>query len=175
MKIILISGKAEAGKDTTAEILKEILYPFGLESIRLAYGDYVKTTAREIWGWNGSKDEAGRALLQWWGTECVRQKEPTFWVDSVIRLVKVLPDNIDFVFIPDVRFPNEITAWQEAGFDIISVRVERPGHVSALNAEQLKHISETALDNWAFDVVLIATNREELEKEVQNKLLPILK
>ena len=51
MKIILISGKAEAGKDLTAEILKELISP--LKSIRLAYGDYVKTTAREIWGWNG--------------------------------------------------------------------------------------------------------------------------
>ena len=119
------------------------------------------------------KDEAGRALLQWWGTECVRQKEPSFWVDSVVRLAKVIPDTIDFILIPDVRFPNEITTWADSDFNIITIRVERPGHISALSPEQLVHISETALDNWEFDVVLSATNRAELTKEMQSKLMPI--
>jgi len=173
MKIILISGKAEAGKDLTAEIFKELISP--LRSIRLAYGDYVKTTAREIWGWNGLKDEAGRTLLQWWGTDCVRAKETTFWVDSVIRLAKVIPDIIDFISVTDVRFPNEITAWADSGFDVVTVRIERPGHISSLSAEQLLHISETALDNWKFDVVLSATDKVKLTQEIQNKLIPILK
>ena len=74
MKVILISGKAEAGKDLTCKILGELLRP--INSLRLAYGDYVKTTARDILGWNGEKDVAGRKILQWWGTDVVRAKEP---------------------------------------------------------------------------------------------------
>lgn len=175
MKIILISGKAEAGKDCVAEILKELISSLGLRSIRLAYGDYVKNTAREIWGWDGQKDVAGRALLQWWGTDYVRAKHPSFWAHTAIRLAQVIPNNIDYILVPDVRFPNEIVDWSDAGFDIITVRVERPGHISKLTPEQLTHISETALDDWAFDIVLTATDMNGLINEVREKLTYIIK
>jgi len=186
MKVILISGKAEAGKDTVAAILKKAFADLDAVSIppvkehisvRLAYGDYVKDTAREIWDWDGQKNEKGRALLQWWGTEYVRTKSPSFWVDTVIRLARIIYDDVDYLLVTDVRFPNEIKEWVNTLFeeDLITVRVERPGHVSALTAEQLVHISETALDGWQFDVVLTATDMDGLIAEVHEKLLPILK
>jgi len=175
MKIILISGKAESGKDTAAEMLKKTISALGLRGIRLAFGDYVKITATDIWGWTGAKDDEGRALLQWWGTDTVREQEPLFWVDTITRLVKVIPkDKIDYILIPDCRFPNEIECWDGIDVDIITVRVERPGHISKLTPEQLMHISEIALDNWKFDIVLSATDMTGLYREVHKQMLPLL-
>lgn len=171
MKVILISGKAEAGKDSTFDIIKGLI-PESERAIRMAYGDYVKDTAEKLWGWDGKKDEKGRALLQWWGTEYVRARYPDFWAETVIRLARVIQDEVDYLVITDVRFPNEIIAWNENEFDIVTVRVERPGHISDLTEEQCNHISETALDSWPFDITLIATNLTNLSNEVRRLLLP---
>ncbi len=171
MKVILISGKAESGKDTTCNILLDFFKLRNIRAIRMAYGDYVKETARMLTSWDGQKDEKGRALLQWWGTDYVRKIDDRFWLDTVLRLAKIADGIVDYLIIPDVRFPNEITAWTDKGFDTLSVRVERPNHKSALTEKQLNHISETALDNWSFDVKISATTIEELEHEVYCQIL----
>ena len=45
MKIILISGKAEAGKTTTANMIKDILEKKDQPTCIVPYGQYVKDTA----------------------------------------------------------------------------------------------------------------------------------
>ena len=50
MKIILISGKAEAGKTTTARYLKEKLEAENYKVVIASYGQYVKDTAKMLWG-----------------------------------------------------------------------------------------------------------------------------
>ena len=173
MKVVLISGKAEAGKDSTFDILNTLI-PDEFKKIRMAYGDYVKDTAEKLWGWNGKKDEKGRALLQWCGTEYVRARYPDFWVETVVRLARVIKDEVNYLVITDVRFPNEITAWSKNEFDVLTVRVERPGHENALTEEQRNHISETALDNWPFDVTLKAKTLTELSREIKRELIPVI-
>ena len=173
MKVILISGKAEAGKDSTFDILNQLI-PDEFKKVRMAYGDYVKYTAKMLWGWNGKKDEEGRGHLQWWGTEYVRAIEPDFWVDTVIRLARIVKKDVDYLVVTDVRFPNEIVAWNKNEFDVITVRVERPGHENALTEEQRQHLSETALDDWEFDVTLRAKTLTELTREVKRELIPAL-
>ena len=146
--------------------------------MRIAYGDYVKQTATQVFGWNGKKNEAGRHLLQWWGTDVVRKKSPSFWVDTIIRLAIVLDGVVDYLLIDDIRFPNEISCWFtpdlskkfESGLEVCVVRVNRPGHVSKLTSEQLQHLSETALDNFkGFDEILNAEDLPSLVFEIKEK------
>ena len=113
MKIILISGKAEAGKTTAANIIKYYLCGIGKRAAIVSYGQYVKDTAKMIFGWDGQKDENGRQLLQWWGTDVVRKKNENFWVNTVMRLAAVLDGEIDYLIIDDCRFPNEIDLWKD--------------------------------------------------------------
>ena len=173
MKIILISGKAEAGKTTTANIIKYYLCGIGKRAAIVPYGQYVKDTAKMIFGWDGQKDENGRQLLQWWGTDVVRKKNENFWVNTVMRLAAVLDGEIDYLIIDDCRFPNEVELWKHE-YGCLTLRIERPGHENALNDKQRKHPSETALDDYEFDVTISATDFKELKEAIYEQVLPII-
>lgn len=154
MKLILISGKAQAGKDTTASFIKYFLEKQDKKVLIIHYADYLKYICKQFYGWNGVKDETGRSLLQNFGNN-VRQKNQNFWVDTLINFVDVVQDDFDFVLVPDVRYLNELADKRILNnFETITVRIERPGYDNGLTEEQKNHISETCLDDYSFDVVI---------------------
>lgn len=154
MKVILISGKAQNGKDTTASILKQTLVDNGDRVLITHYADLLKYICTNYFGWDGKKDDKGRQMLQYVGTDVIRKQNPTLWVDFVAMILKYFKGNWDYVIIPDCRFPNEITRMIEAGFDTIHLRVHRPNFESPLTQEQQNHPSETALDDFDADVYI---------------------
>ncbi|MDR3239493.1 MAG: hypothetical protein LBT44_05340 [Clostridiales bacterium] len=162
----MISGKAQHGKDTTAQFLGECMEMDGLKALRVAFADYVKFICAAYYHWTGEKDEAGRQLLQFVSTELFRARDTDFWADTVIRFLKILWNDYDYALIPDFRFPNEFFRWQEFGVrDVVTVRVERPGFENNLTREQRQHASETSLDNFPFDYRLAAEDVNALEKQ----------
>ena len=62
-KIILIHGKARSGKDTVAEMIRNNCKVRGLSSAINSNAHSVKEVAREVFSWDGVKDERGRRLL----------------------------------------------------------------------------------------------------------------
>ena len=147
MNIILISGKAQNGKDTTAGILKNQLEERGASVLIAHYADLVKYVCRTFFDWDGVKDEYGRRILQYVGTDVVRAKDPDFWVRFLSEIICMFSDEWDYVIIPDTRFPNEIEGMKKMASKLIHLRVRRPGYISTLTSEQQAHPSETALDN----------------------------
>ena len=86
-----------------------------------------------------------RELLQKIGTDALRDNlHQDVWVNAL--MVDYNP-TLNWV-ITDTRFPNEAEAIKKAGGIII--RIERPG-VKPINP----HPSETSLENWKFDHVII--------------------
>lgn len=171
MKILTISGKAEAGKDSSALIIKEKLEEKGKKVLILHYADYLKYIASQYFGWDGKKDEKGRSILQYIGTDIVRKKDPSFWVDTAIRFITMFEDQYDYFIIPDTRFRNEIETLMNKGFSVISIYVERIDFENSLTEEQRNHPSETALDNYLFDFYLTThSGIENLKKRVDNFL-----
>lgn len=154
-KFICISGKAQNGKDTTAEILKWELTAAGKKVLVVHYADLLKYICRTWFGWNGEKDCAGRTLLQYVGTDIVRNKRPDFWVDFVLDMVKLFSDEWDYIIIPDTRFPNELYKIKDSGYPMTHIRVVRKDFESPLSVEQQMHISEVALDTETPDILLI--------------------
>lgn len=146
MKVILISGKARHGKDLTAKLMTDSLRESGKRVLVTHYADLVKYICREFFNWNGEKDEAGRTLLQYVGTDVVRQKMPDYWVDFIIDILDLFGDNWDYVIIPDTRFPNEIDRIK-ARYECVHLRVRRENTSEVLTTVQQNHISETALDD----------------------------
>lgn len=153
MKVITISGKAQAGKDTTARLLKDQLNSKQRSVVILHYADLLKYQATSLFGWNGKKDKNGRTLLQHLGTEIVRKKNPNYWVDYLVGVLKMYDGEWDYALIPDARFPNEIECMKKE-FDCISLRIESD-YDNGLTEEQKNHPSETALDNYNFDYTLV--------------------
>ena len=147
MKVILISGKAQNGKDTVAGSLHKALIDDGKRVLVTHYADLLKYICRNYFGWDGNKDEQGRQMLQYVGTDVIRKQNPTLWVDFVAMMLKYFHENWDYVIIPDCRFPNEVTTMIDNGFDTIHLRVVRDNFESPLTEEQQNHPSETALDN----------------------------
>ena len=62
--VLLISGKAESGKDSFADaFIKEAQEICRYRCLKIKYGDFVKMVATTYYNWNGEKDELGRRFI----------------------------------------------------------------------------------------------------------------
>lgn len=154
IKIIAVSGKAQHGKDTTANILYEELTSRGKRVLITHYADLLKFICKSLFNWDGQKDERGRQILQYVGTDVVRKERPDYWVKFVVDMINLFGDNWDYVIIPDTRFPNEIELLKEHFDNVIHIRVTRVGFDNGLTDEQKNHPSEVALDNAIPDIAI---------------------
>lgn len=168
MKIILISGKARSGKDTAAIMMCKELRKRGQRVLITHYADLLRHICRSFFGWGGVKDEEGRSLLQYVGTDVIRKKNPDMWVDFIVQILNYFPDKWDYVIIPDCRFPNEITGMANAGHDVTCLKISRPD-TGILTDAQKEHPSETALDGYIPDCSIENDGTlEELEEKIKN-------
>lgn len=151
MKIIVISGAAGAGKDTVGQIMKEKLEAQDYSVLITHYADLLKHLCINLFGWNGVKDEEGRSLLQYVGTDIVRKKAPDFWVDFICDILYLFDGEWDVVIIPDCRFPNELNRLREVGYQVTHVHVARNDFQSRLSSNQKNHASETSMDGVPAD------------------------
>lgn len=166
--IILISGKARSGKDTSGNFLYELLKNAGKRVSIAHYGDFLKFICHNFYGTSYDHTPENRTTWQRIGTERVRieMEDPNFWVSIMESMISIVAPDFDYIIIPDARFPNEIEIPRVFGWNVVTLRVERPGFESNLTAVQKAHISETALDNYAFDYIIEASNIEELKADV---------
>ena len=154
MKVCCISAKARHGKDTAAELIKEYLESQGQKVLITHFADLLKYLCKQLFGWDGNKDEKGRTLLQYIGTDVVGAKNPAYWAEFIVGVLKMFETEWDYVLIPDCRYPVEVATVKES-FDTILLRVERPNFDNGLTEAQKKHPSEVDMDNYDFDIVLL--------------------
>jgi len=158
--IIGLSGYATSGKDTVAKILIE---DYGYT--RIAFADPIREAVYilnpivkdgfrvqglvDVYGWEVAKTDYPeiRRLLQVFGSELGREKfGNNFWVNQALFGIGNANSK---VVITDVRFPNEASAIKM--YESAQVwRITRPG-IQPVNT----HISETALDSYAFDHTIV--------------------
>jgi len=163
-KIIGLTGKMGAGKDTAGEYLVKT---YGY--VRRAFADGVREEAsekfpeldREIWTKPTSK--RARILLQWWGTEYRREQDPQYWVK---RLVGGLNPSRRYV-ITDVRFPNEATALTLLGGEVWRVEGRESENVGVD-----KHASERIEDITVSRVLDNSQSRRDLYTAIDGILMP---
>lgn len=171
-KIIILSGKARAGKDTTMNFLNEIY----ANIIQLQYGSYIKEYAKKISNWDGSEETKPRELLQQLGTNIIRENiDNKFFIKKMIDDIKVYSYFFDTIVISDARFKIEIDDIKNTFNNVIAVRIERPNFDNGLTSEQKKHPSEIDLDDYnKFDYKLINDGTlEDLKKKVE-KLVEVI-
>lgn len=165
--MILLSGKARAGKDTFA---------IGLGDYdRYAFAERLKWFAKRL-GWNGIKDDRGRKFLQDLASVC-RGYNENVWVESLQREIESdkFPPKI---VITDCRYKNEIQSMKQwavrRGYNVYIIRIERPGYWNGLPIEMQRHASEIELDNFTFDYV-VTNNKtiQDLEYAASSLLIEI--
>lgn len=153
MKICCISAKAQHGKDTAAKLIKENLEKKGQRVLITHYADLLKFICVKYFGWNEIKDEAGRTLLQYLGTDVVGAQNPAYWAEFIAGILKMLPDTWDYVLIPDCRYPIEVSTMKDQ-FETVVLRVERPNFDNGLTTAQKQHASEVKMDDYKFDALI---------------------
>jgi hypothetical protein len=176
--IIGLSGYAQSGKDSVANILVE-KYNF----TRVAFADPIRNLLWDLnpvlktdytlqgivsaYGWDVAKTQFPevRRLLQELGVSARKRLGEDIWV---IAALHEMDDATKNYVITDVRFENEAVMIRQLGGELW--RIQRPG-VEAVN----RHISETALDKYKWDRVLDNEGTlKDLELVVQTRVEPLL-
>jgi len=164
--IIGLTGYAQSGKDTVADILVE---NYGYQ--RVAFADPIRDLLYEanpmlkegyrvqglvdVYGWDRVKVDypEARDLLQRLGVGARKTFGEDFWIEQALKGLKLF-GNANYV-ITDVRFPNEAIAIRK--YDNAQVwRIKRNG-VNAVN----QHVSETAMDGEKVDQIFMNTGSLE--------------
>ena len=151
--IIGLSGYAQSGKDTVAELLC-----LNYDYKRLSFADPIRHALTIVnpkldsitrladfvddHGWEMAKHNPEvRRLMQVFGTDFGRKMLGSdVWIKMAFRDLR--PE--DRIVVSDVRFPNEAEAIKKLGGSVW--RINRHNH-SAVNG----HTSEHAMDNYMFD------------------------
>lgn len=171
-KIFIISGKAQAGKDTVAQYIKKI-YGDNSKVLNLQYSSYIKEYAKKISDWDGSEQTKPRELLQQLGTDIIRkQLGDYFFVNKLIEDLKVYSFFFDVLTVSDARFKIEVDTPKTKLENVYAIRVERPNFDNGLSEEQKKHPSEIDLDDYdKFDYKIINDGTlEDLYDKVSNMI-----
>jgi hypothetical protein len=126
--IIGIAGKARTGKTTLANGFKKQLEGLGINSRVYAFADQLKGDLDEFtmaklgisaFTEDNEDKKVIRPLLQCWGTNIWRFKDPDHWVKKLAAQFKKDAGEVDIALISDVRFPNEINWLKTLGGKII--------------------------------------------------------
>lgn len=168
MKIFIISGKAETGKNKVATLLKEIYEKKNKKTINVAYASYLKEYAKNILNWDGNENKKPRDFLQHLGVEIIKKQiDDKMLIRRIIEDIKVYSNYFDVVTISDARFKEEIEDIKNNFNDVISIHIlEKENSLTAL---QKKHITEIALDGYQNYDYEISNNGtiDELKKELE--------
>lgn len=163
--IVVISGKAQTGKTTTVNILKEY-FP---ELTEIVIAKSMKDMAKEYFNWDGSEETKPRTLLQQIGNYArFTLNKPEFFINRAIGDIQLLEPYKDLFVISDCRFRNELYSFKAIFKDIITIRLERTNFISPLTIEQQNHESEIDLDNEnGWDYKIIASNVDEIKEQLK--------
>lgn len=201
MSIIGICGFIGSGKDTIADYLVNF-HGFRRESFANSLKDAVSAVfgwdrtmlegrTKQSREWREQRDEwwsqrlgqeiTPRYILQYWGTEVVRNGfHDDMWIASLENKLRLSQDNI---VITDCRFPNEIKSIKEAGGKIVWVKrgslptwyttavAANENHEFAVQElKRLKiHASETSWVGTKFDYELDNNGSiDDLFKQIRN-------
>ena len=178
MLVIGFGHRARQGKNTAALAFMEAA-PIAADIKLCAFADALKAEVRHACIQTGGAglliegfkeaglmpdwvhDEIGkpRTLLQWWGTDYRRKKDPDYWVK---RLQKSIADrDPHIVLVTDVRFMNEVDFIHSLNGYVIKVIKDGPPDIDVH-----PHASEAILDGFTgWDYTLQAATLPELKQK----------
>ena len=164
-KIIILTGKAQSGKNETANIIKKHLEKQNKKTVIISYAKYLKDYAQEITNWNGRECTKPRELLQQLGVELIKnQIDSNMLINRIKEDIEVYKYFFDVIIVSDARFKEEIECVKEKTV----IKIE--GKENKLTIDEKKHITETALDDYnKYDYIIEnKTTKQNLKDQIKN-------
>ena len=168
MKIILIGGKANSGKDSTADyITKYYREKKHLDVVNIQIAYYIKMYAKQIAKWDGDNETKPRQLLQDLGTELIRKQiDEYFFIKRILQDIDIYSRYFDVITISDGRLPEEFASIKLAYPETVTVHITRPGFTSRLTKDQKAHVTEALVDEIEYDYEVVNDGTlEDLQKK----------
>jgi hypothetical protein len=132
-----------------------------------AFANSLKDICARHFGYKGVKDQEDRDILIRIGTDIARKNNPDIWVNIINEIIWAFRTEYDYFVISDCRFINECTVLQDNGYSVISVKIERPNFDNGLSIDQKNHLSESSMNDYEFDYIIINDGTlEDLERKV---------
>lgn len=167
MKLYLICGKADSGKNFFGDILKKKLEEEGKKVCMLRITAPLYNYAMEYFNWDGEEKTKPRELLQTLGIEVIREKMnmKSFLVDRLTEDVKILDNFFDIGIITDGRLIYEFNLLKERFKDLKTIKINRENYKNDLTEKEKEHLTEKDLDNpYDYDYVVENENLDNLFK-----------
>lgn len=165
--VYVLSGKAQSGKNTAADIIEN--YYNDKKCIQISFAYYLKQYAKKISNWDGLEETKPRELLQSLGIDLIKNKiDKNLLIRRTIEDILVYSYFYDVVIITDARLKDEVESIKNRFDKVVTIRVNRNNYDNNLSQTEKNHITETALDNYNnFDYII---ENDDLD----NKILKIM-
>ncbi len=167
MKLYLICGKARAGKDTFAKLIKQEEEKNSKKVCILKLTAPLYRWAEDYFNYDKEKDEKPRELLQTIGYDILqlKLKKKDFLLDYLITTIEVLDDYYDVGLITDGRLVHEIEVLKEKYPNIKTILLTNKKD-NKLTDEEKRHQTEIDLDDYQdFDYIVENKDMESLKQE----------
>lgn len=167
MKLYLICGKARAGKDTFAKLIKQEEEKNSKKVCILKLTAPLYRWAEDYFNYDKEKDEKPRELLQTLGYDILqlKLKKKDFLLDYLITTIEVLDNYYDVGLITDGRLVHEIEVLKEKYPNIKTILLTNKKDNKLTNKEK-NHQTEIDLDDYQdFDYIVENKDMESLKLE----------
>ena len=170
MKLYLITGKAETGKSTLGEYLKECLKEKDYNVCVMQITAPLYHYAEDYFFWDKKANEKPREFLQSLGIEVIREKlhKKDFLINRTIEDIEILSEFFDTFIITDIRFQEEIDILKNKFKDTAVIKVERNNYTSSLTNKEKNHITEKEVEKITkINYLVENTSLKELKKRAK--------
>lgn len=167
MKLYLICGKARAGKDTFAKLIKQEEEKNNKKVCILKLTAPLYSWAEDYFNYDKEKDEKPRELLQTLGFDILqlKLKKKDFLLDYLITTIEVLDNYYDVGLITDGRLVHEIEVLKEKYPNSKTILLTNKQDNKLTNKEK-NHQTEIDLDDYKdFDYIVENKDMESLKLE----------
>lgn len=154
--------KARCGKDTAAEYIEKILIQKGYKVKKLKFAKYIYEISEFIQKYLNKPIIKDPNLLQLLGNSLRNLYDLNIWVDALYKeYIQSINDGYNIIIITDLRYPNEYDMLKNLGF--IFIKINR---LNRIIDRDPNHISEIALNNHNFDIII--DNNGSIDEYINN-------
>ena len=169
MRLFIIGGKANVGKNTLAKYIKEYFDKKNEKSIITEYSKYIKLIANEMIDWK-SKNKKPRSLLQDLGEEYRSLIGSTVFIERMKEDILVFQKYYENIIICDARLIPELTLMKTKYPKCYTIHLLSDKENNLSNSEK-NHITEIEFDKYKdFDYTIINNDLAKLKEDI-NKIL----